>query len=368
MSQFTIVWDVLMTGEAVMDKKADGNLALEMESYAAGIEFQTVQRWNYVATGKKISQAGFTNGLRFTSHCASLEHIKSSISHLEGFVSPLAQSSKARVAETVAFPLQRATKQRLPSVGRMALKTTFTHGMGLTEHKKIQNAKSDQTRMTKDGLDPTRIGKNSSAAWFSDEFRSLMSNSNWFLVLPTHGSLPSSVLKSGADGGVYEFSFNLEPAIEELSRLSEGIWWDKLEEHEASNLHPTLLFNPTGELDSPFDPVCYPHFEKTKARIDNVKNFEEQQTGDSGMVEELTYTLERMTRGRRISKQATSDDGLVSGMEEFVVKTKFIKPMVCEEFFNAMGFFVMTRNPKFWRNGSSEVMFFHDDDSLKMID
>ena len=54
MSQFTIVWDVLMTGEAVMDKKAGANLAVEMESYASGIEFQTVQRWNYVATGKRF--------------------------------------------------------------------------------------------------------------------------------------------------------------------------------------------------------------------------------------------------------------------------------------------------------------------------
>jgi len=83
-----------MTGEAVMEKKADANLALEMESYASAFKFQTVQRWNYVAPGKKISQAGFTNGLRFTSHTTGLENLKQSISHLEGFESSLAQSSR----------------------------------------------------------------------------------------------------------------------------------------------------------------------------------------------------------------------------------------------------------------------------------
>ena len=57
-----------------------------------------------------------------------------------------------------------------------------------------------------------------------------------------------------------------------------------------------------------------------------MKNFEEQQTGDSGMVEELTYTLERMARGEGFPNKQFGRHGL--RQEEFVVKTKFIKPMV----------------------------------------
>jgi len=370
MNSFTIVWDVLMTGEAVMQKKADVKLAQEMEAYADGIDFQTVQRWNHVAEGKKVSAQGFTNGLRFTSPIVDFANLNKTVSHLVNFQSDLAQSTDARIAERIEYPLQRETKTRLPLSGRMALQTTFTHGLGLEDHKKIQNAKSDQTRMTKDGLDPTRVGKNSSSAWFEDEFRALMSSSNWFLVLPTHGGQPSEVLdsKAGADGGVYEFSFNLQPAIDALTDESEGVWWSKLSAEQAQELNPTLNFNPQQPLDSPFDPAQYLHFNKTKDRIKNVLDFEQTQTGDEALQEELTYTLERMTRGRRILKQANSGDGLVSGQEKFVIGSKFITPFVCEEFFNAIGFFLMTRHPKFWRNGQSEVLIFHDELSLSIVD
>lgn len=370
MNSFTIVWDVLMTGEAVMQKKADVQLAQEMEAYADQLDFQTVQRWNHVAEGKKVSAQGFTNGLRFTSSVFDFDNVQQLLSHLRKFQSNFAQSTDARIAEHIEYPLQRETKTRLPMSGRMALKTTFTHGLGLEDHKKIQNAKSDQTRMTKDGLDPTRVGKNSSSAWFEDEFRALMSSSNWFLVLPTHGQQPSEVLDSnaGADGGVYEFSFNLQPAIDALTDKSEGVWWSKLSAEQARELNPILNFDPQQPLDSPYDPAQYLHFKKTQDRIKNVLDFEEAQTGDAAFQEELTYILERVTRGRRLLKQANSGDGLVSGHEKFVIGSKFIAPFVCEEFFNAIGFFLMTRHPKFWRNGQSEVLLFHDELSLSKLD
>ena len=373
MSQFTLVWDVLMTGEAINAKKADAKLAEEMEAHAPSLQFQTVQRWNYVAEGKKISAQGFTNGLRFTSVLDDLQNASDLMQHLSGFTSSLAQSSTCRVAESIPFPLERDVKQRLPAVGRLGLKTSFTHGLGLTDHKKISNAKSDQTRMTKDGLDPTRIGKNSSAAWFSDAFRGLMSSSNWFLVLPTYGEQPSSILSSraGADGGVYEFSFDLQRAFDELTNLSEGVWWAPLDEQAALSMHPTLMFDPSTVLDSPYDPSKFLHLDnkkKTDERISNVLKFEDEQTGDDLMKDELSYGLERIARGRRLVKQATTDDGLVSGMEAFVIKSKFIQPFVTEEFFNALAFFVMTRHPKFWRNGASEVLLFHDLESLQSIE
>ena len=370
MNTFSIVWDVMMTGEAITQKKSDALLAKEMEAFAPDLVFNSVQRWNYVAQGKKVSAAGFTNGIRFTSFLDNIAEAEAIISRLGSFSNPLAQSSNCRVAESIPFPLERSVKQRLPQIGRMALKTSFTHGLGETDHKKISNAKSDQTRLTKDGLDPIRKGKNSSAAWFSDEFRNLMSSSNWFLVMPTYGKTPSEVLGSrGSDGGMYEFSFNLQPAIDELTKESKGVWWNELNETQASSLNPTLMFDPSQELESEYDPLKFTHFTKTKDRIDNVIKFEEKQNpGDDSSKSELEYNLERITRGRRLVKQATSSDGLVSGMEEFVIKSKFIAPFLTEEFFNALAFFVMTRHPKFWRNGRSEILIFHDEESIKKIE
>jgi len=367
MSRFYLVWDVMMTGEAITSKK-EVALAEQMQEHASGFEVQTVQRWNHVADGKKTTAAGFTTGLRFTFPLASTSDAAQAIAHLSAFESGISSSSTCRVAESISFPLDRSIKQRLPALGQVVLQTRFTHGLGQTSHKAIQNAKSDQTRMTKHALDPTNTGKNSSASWFTDEFRALLSNPSWFLVIPTHGESPSSMLKTGAEGGVYEPSYNFHAAIEDLTSASEGHWWSELSDDAAHSMRPTLMFDPTEQLSCPYDPSTFTQFQSTSERINAVLEHEEAQTGDPSLMESLQYDLERISRGRRIVRQATSDDGLVSGMERFVVKSKFIQPFITEEFFNALGFFLMARYPKFWRNGESEVLLFHTSESLELIE
>jgi hypothetical protein len=90
-----------------------------------------------------------------------------------------------------------------------------------------------------------------------------------------------------------------------------------------------------------------------------------EQTKDEMMCEDLKYTLQRVTRSKRVSRQITGNEhGLVSGIEEHLISEHIIKPWVAEEFFNCLAFFLMTRKPKYWRNGKSEIQLLHPVEDL----
>ena len=80
------------------------------------------------------------------------------------------------------------------------------------------------------------------------------------------------------------------------------------------------------------------------------------QTGDEAMLEDLRYKLGRLTRGRRIPRQLTSEHGLVQGLERGLIGQEVIRPWLIDEFVNCLGFFLMTRKPKYWRNGTAEIL------------
>ena len=178
-----------------------------------------------------------------------------------------------------------------------------------------------------------------------------------------------------------------------MTESSEEIWWSKLDPDELT-LTPSLIVDPSEKLDSKFDPSDYYHLKqdfgfgpqarfqpltcpdcqhdcrdnddkccpecgRSKILIENLVNNvienEMVQTGDSDIVEDLTYTLDRMMRGRRIRKQVGVDQGLAHGNEAFVISENVILPWIAEEFVNCLGFFLMTRKPKYWRNRQCEV-------------
>ena len=366
MATFRIIWDVLFQGDAVTTKGTDSVVAQAMDSHCSDHKVESVLRWNTVLAGQKTSRAGFTSGLRYLiplDHLSSSE-IQSLLETLLSFTHEACASSSCQVSESLEFPLSRPAKRRFPSVGRIALSSKFTHGLGYTELKQIQNAKSTQTKETKEGLNPIGTGKGSSGGRFSVEFRENMSDSRWFLVLTTSTEEgykpPSEVLSGGSDGGMYDLAFDLRNAQSTLVDLSKGIWWNPLDPDDLT-LNPQLVVDPTTELDTPLDPAHYHHHEKGAQKLaKKVLDTEMEQTGDAVMRDALEYTLQRIMRSKRISRQITGDEhGLVSGLEEGLISEHIIKPWLSEEFFNCLAFFLMTRKPKYWRNGKSEIQLLH---------
>ena len=356
MNPISLVWDVQFTGEGVTQKATNVMLVAMNEHIQHPIV--EVMNHNRLHEGQKVSRAGYTSGLRFIIDVTFLD-VKAIVqlnNQALSFNHEFCSLSSVSISETLPIPLDIPTKSRFPELGRIMLCVRFTDGLGYTDAKKIRNAIGTQTKETKDGLDPIGTGKGSSGARFSEEFRSMLSDSKWLRRFPSLTGVSKGLLSGAAAGGCYDLSYDLREAVRQLTESSEEIWWSKLDPDELT-LTPSLLVDPSEKIGSKFDPANYHHLEGDKSDnlVENMKNVEMEQTGDSDIVEDLTYTLDRMMRGRRIRKQVGVDQGLAHGNEAFVISENVILPWIAEEFVNCLGFFLMTRKPKYWRNGQCEV-------------
>jgi len=354
-----IVWDVQFTGESVLEKGTDDAILLAATEYIQH-PITEVMNHNELHRGQKVSRAGYTTGLRFIIDATYLDfdEISAINDRCVLFEHALAGLSSVSIGEELRVPLDLDTKARFPDFGRVMLCIDFTNGLGYDDAKSARAAMSNQTKDTKDGLDPTAMGKGSSGKLFGDVFLSMLSDPWWMRTFDPRGEISTGMLKKAADGGCYDLSFDLRGGIEELVELSEGEWWEKLSPDELT-LFPKLVVDPTIVLDSGFDPREYYHLklgEKAQSLIDKAIEAEEIQTGDPDIVEELEYTLRRILRGRRVRKQVGVDHGLANGVEDFVISQHVIRPWVAEEFVNCLAFFLMTRKPKYWRNGKSRIV------------
>lgn len=371
MARLQVIWDVLFNGQAVTKKGSDKEVASAMDSHLGTTQVASVLRWNTVLEGQKVAAAGFTSGLRYMIPIDYLDSVESQtlIDSLGAFTHSLVDLSKCSIAEALDFPLSRSVKARFPVLGKLALQTKFTNGLGYTDHTKIKSSMKNQTKDTKNGLDPTRDGKGSSNSLFSDVFRSLLSDSNWFLVLSTSTEdgvqSPEAVLSRGSDGGMYELNYDLRTFASTLTEQSENHWWTPLDTEDIS-LNPQLSFDPSEPLDSEFDPSNFHHHgPKIEKLIENVIDWEKKQSGDDDFIEELEYTLERLSREKRLIRQITGNDhGLVSGLESGIITNKVILPWISEEFVNCLAFFIMTRKPQYWRNGQSQIHLIYPSDGV----
>lgn len=356
MNPISLVWDVQFTGEGVTQKATNVMLVAMNEHIQHPIV--EVMNHNRLHEGQKVSRAGYTSGLRFIIDVTFLD-VKAIVqlnNQALSFNHEFCSLSSVSISETLPIPLDIPTKSRFPELGRIMLCVRFTDGLGYTDAKKIRNAIGTQTKETKDGLDPIGTGKGSSGARFSEEFRSMLSDSKWLRRFPSLTGVSKGLLSGAAAGGCYDLSYDLREAVRQLTESSEEIWWSKLDPDELT-LTPSLLVDPSEKIGSKFDPANYHHLEGDKSDnlVENMKNVEMEQTGDSDIVEDLTYTLDRMMRGRRIRKQVGVNQGLAHGNEAFVISENVILPWIAEEFVNCLGFFLMTRKPKYWRNGQCEV-------------
>ena len=386
MNPISVVWDVQFTGESVTEKDTADTVLLAVRDYIQH-PIAEVMNHNQLHQGQKVSRSGFTTGLRFIIDATFLS--ADEISNLNemciSFKHELTDLSSVSIGELLPIPLDLRTKSRFPVIGRMMLCIDFTNGLGYDDAKSIRAAMNNQTKDTKNGLDPTSIGKGSSGKLFSESFRSILSDPWWMRTFAPRGEISSGMLRS-ADGGCYDLSFDLRNSIEELVEISEGEWWNSLDPQELT-LSPKLIFDPTNALDSDFDPANFYHLDHTlvyshkeidevlsqkqwgKLSEDDRVNFdelseptekaieiEESQTGDESIMEEIRYTLRRVRRGRRNRKQLGIDHGLAHGVEDFVISEHAIRPWFAEEFVNSLAFFIMTRKPKFWRNGKSRLI------------
>jgi len=363
MNPLSVIWDVLFVDSSITNSKTSGKMISFMGEYV-GVPVREIMNWNTVMKGQKTSGAGFTSGLRFVIDVSedSASSIIMLANRLLSFEDELCAKSSVSLAEKLPIPLDRKTRKSFPEIGRLMLSVRFTHGLGYDDAKKIKNAMGTQTKETKDGLNPIGTGKGSSGSRFSEEFRSMMSDPYWFRTFPVGGREWDKMrVTGGADGGVYELGFDLREGVKDLVEASKGAWWDKLDPDELT-ISPTLIVDCAERLNCPFDPSNFLHLENPEASnklIEKVLEIEEEQTADAEMKEELSYTLGRITRDRRIPRQMGDEQGLVHGLEEGVIGRNFIMPWLADEFVNCLGFFLMTRKPKYWRNGKSEILLVH---------
>ena len=362
MNPLSLVWDVLFVESAITDTKSAKVVAVAMEE-ATNTPVKTVMNWNTVLKGQKTSGAGFTSGLRFIYDLGGMSKagVEALNDQIVSFTHELSALSKVSIAESIPFKLDRKTRSRFPTVGRIMLQVKFTHGLGYKESKKIANAISTQTKETKEGLNPLEMGKGGSGSRFSEEFRGLLSDPYWFRVFPCAGERPSGInIRSGADGGLYELAFDLRDATRVLTEKSKGIWWSPLDPDNLT-LTPRLLVDNGVAIDSQYDPSNFHQYHKTSGKlIGKAIDTEREQTEDESIVEDISYTLSRIVRGRRNPRQLTEQHGLVSGIEPSLVENEVILPWVAEEFVACLGFFLMTRKPKYWRNGASQIQLLHE--------
>ena len=361
MNQHSIVWDILFVPSAITNSKSSSEVLGSIEENITGLKPTKVMNWNSVLKGQKVSRAGFTSGLRiiFDISDKSKEEISILAKQLSDFSSPIIANKNLSVAEVLPLPLDIRTKKSFPEIGKLLLSVKFNHGLGYDDVKSINDAVSNQTKDTKDGLDPTREGKGSSGKLFSDSTRSLLSDSYWFRIFPVRGVGINEINVNGrADGGAYQLSFDLRKGVSELVQHSENIWWNPLDPEELT-LNPKMVVDMNKILESNFDPSRFYHLNAKENLIENVFDIEKMQTDDGEMIEDLEYTFRRIRKGRRSIKQLTKEEGLVQGLEKGVIEREVVRPWFSTELINCLGFFLMTRKPKYWRNGEASIELLH---------
>ena len=361
MDQHSIVWDILFVPSAVTNSKSSSEILDSIEENLTGLKPTKVMNWNSVLKGQKVSRSGFTSGLRIIYDISdkSKDEILKLTKQLNNFSNPIIANNNLSIAEVLPLPLDIKTKKSFPEIGTLLLSVKFTHGLGYDDVKSINSAVSNQTKDTKDGLDPTREGKGSSGKLFSTSTRSLLSDSYWFRIFPVRGGGINEINVNGrADGGAYQLSFDLRKGVSELVQQSENIWWDPLDPEELT-LNPKMVVDMNKNLESSFDPSKFYHLNAKENLIENVFDIERMQTGDDGIIDDLEYTFNRIRRGRRGIKQLTKEDGLVQGLEKGIIEREVVRPWFSTEFINCLGFFLMTRKPKYWRNGEASIELLH---------
>jgi len=361
MNQHSIVWDILFVPSAITNSKSSSEILGSIEENLTGLKPTKVMNWNSVLKGQKVSRSGFTSGLRIIYDISykSKDEILTLTKQLNDFSNPIIANNNLSIAEVLPLPLDIKTKKSFPEIGKLLLSVKFTHGLGYDDVKSINSAVSNQTKDTKDGLDPTREGKGSSGKLFSTSTRSLLSDSYWFRIFPVRGGGINEINVNGrADGGAYQLSFDLRKGVSELVQQSENIWWDPLDPEELT-LNPKMIVDMNKNLESNFDPSKFYHLNAKENLIENVFDIEKMQTGDDEIIDDLEYTFSRIRRGRRGIKQLTKEDGLVQGLEKGVIEREVVRPWFSTEFINCLGFFLMTRKPKYWRNGEASIELLH---------
>tara|TARA_B110000008_G_scaffold100348_1_gene103076 strand:+ start:892 stop:2016 length:1125 start_codon:yes stop_codon:yes gene_type:complete len=361
MNQHSIVWDILFVPSAITNSKSSSEILGSIEENLTGLKPTKVMNWNSVLKGQKVSRSGFTSGLRIIYDISykSKDEILTLTKQLNNFSNPIIANNNLSIAEVLPLPLDIKTKKSFPEIGKLLLSVKFTHGLGYDDVKSINSAVSNQTKDTKDGLDPTREGKGSSGKLFSTSTRSLLSDSYWFRIFPVRGGGINEINVNGrADGGAYQLSFDLRKGVSELVQQSENIWWDPLDPEELT-LNPKMVVDMNKNLESNFDPSKFYHLNAKENLIENVFDIEKMQTGDDEIIDDLEYTFRRIRKGRRSIKQLTKEDGLVQGLEKGVIEREVVRPWFSTEFINCLGFFLMTRKPKYWRNGEASIELLH---------
>ena len=274
----------------------------------------------------------------------SVSEIQSLLDALVSFTHEACASSSCQISESLEFPLSRSAAAAFQVSAELHCQANSAWSW-LHWIEQIQNAKSTQTKeqrkdSTQSAQERSRFRKRSEKTWATQD-------GFWYLQHQLKRlQSPSEVLSGGSDR-MYDLAFDLH-AQSTLVNLSKGIW-NPLDPDDLTN--PQLVVDPALNW-TPLS-AHYHHHERCSEigwKSSRNRDGTNRRWCDAGT---SWYTLQRIMRSKRISRQITGDEhGLVSGLEEGLISEHIIKPWLAEEFFNCLAFFLMTRKPKYWQDGN----------------
>lgn len=377
---------------------------LEVANDGCGLILE-VHEMVYLMEGQRRSKSGSTIGYRFILNTLLLseDEREAVIAKLSG--APIPGTNDIRTVfnlTPLSTPVGFIQAQETPEVGILTLNVRLSAGYGAIGAKQFKSIKENAIKDTKNVLNISNPKYNATTKYpyLNEAISSVFSNPLWYKVkiLDEKQDLPR-----GSVGGSYEISYNLKDLLDKLVEGSKGVWWQSLTGDEYS---PRLTVDCTQSLDVPQNPMTwYPHrpdnlfMQRINSAVDvqrddegliqqinwntvdndctdSVVGWESRRSNDDFLIDDIQNVCETILgkqedfefddEGNRVStgvysftpapiEDLTIDDGLTQGNEEFLVREIVLKPWIVREFIHLLQLFLLTRTPRDWLNGESEI-------------
>lgn len=236
---------------------------------------ESVHEMNYVPAGQSRSRSGTATGLRVMLNVVeqSEREIQARASHLLSMAIEGVQDERFIDGATMVGPPTslRAAKS-LGEHGHLMLCVGFTNGAGGHGQKKVDNAKANQAKDTKNSLNFV-----SNPGPLPPGLRSVFSDPRFYLSKNPSTSSRASI------GAAYQFRYNLKDTINAMMSASEGTWWGSERTTSFTTTFDASI--PLEEGDASLDPSTWPHRKNFRVRLNG-----EREWVDVGDLEDETDT------------------------------------------------------------------------------
>jgi hypothetical protein len=227
---------------------------------------ESVHEMNYVPAGQSRSRSGTSIGLRVVLNVveASEDEIQARASSLMS--TPIEGVKDERFMDAgglLRYPTTFTTAKSVGEHGHLMLCVGFTNGAGGHGQKKVDNAKANQAKDTKNSLDFV-----SNQGPLPPALRSIFTDPRFYLTKSTTALTGASV------GAAYQFQYNLKDTINAMMSASEGTWWgsDRTTSFTTSfDAGHSLLGD-----SATFDPSTWPHRKNFREVLNNGRELLDQ--------------------------------------------------------------------------------------------